>query len=227
MRFYCIDDDTQFLKIFKNLMIKYSFQKNIEITTYTTTIIPESIPLNIDAFFLDVEIGSKKIFDFIKKIRNINCLVPIIIISNYDMYVINSVKYNIFDFIRKRKINEEINSTLDRLIDYLDDVLPNIFIKYDDALIKIQIRDIIYVELLSHKTIIYCKKNHYLANNDYNHIFKDKSNFLIQINRSHCINPIYLFSVKTDSVVLYNKISLPLGKKYKKKIIDYYMRRNT
>lgn len=52
IKFYCIDDDKDFLEKFKYLIVKYSFKKNIDITTLTSTVIPENLPSNIDAFFL-------------------------------------------------------------------------------------------------------------------------------------------------------------------------------
>lgn len=172
-----------------------------------------------------MKIGTEKIFSFIENIREINLLVPVIIMSNYDMYVLDSVKYNIFDFIRKSKLDEELYDTLDRLLNYLKSALPYIVFKNDDVLKKLQIKDIVYVQLSSHQTTIYSQNECYVVNSDYHLIFKDCCDYLIQIHRSYYINPYYLILLKTNQVILSNNIYLPIGKKYKKIIMNYYMQK--
>ena len=224
IKFYCIDDDKDFLEKFKYLIVKYSFKKNIDITTLTSTVIPENLPSNIDAFFLDVEIGEQKIFPFVEKIRNENLSIPIIIMSNYDFYVMDSVKYNIFDYIRKRRLIDEINITLDKVTNYLHCLLPRIIFNYMGDLISIQIRDIYYVQLFSHKIKIITNKKTYEVNKDFKHVFADYCKYLIQVHKSYYINPCYLKSLKNDSVILEKNILVPLGMKYKKNIRTYFIK---
>ncbi|WP_050636483.1 hypothetical protein [Candidatus Stoquefichus sp. SB1] len=83
--------------------------------------------------------------------------IPIILISNYDDYIFQTVHLQIFDFIIKSRLNEEIIETLDHLQDYLEYKSQSIFIEYNGSAYHISINDILYIETLSHHTIIHCK----------------------------------------------------------------------
>lgn len=220
MKFCCIDDDGLFLSLFKNFIIKYSIQWNLDIKTINFMTVPLDIPNDIDAFFLDVEIGRDTIFSFIERIRENNLLVPIIIISNHDIHIFNTVKYNIFDYIRKDKIEKDLPSTLDRLMKFIDKALPSITICYNGIVTRIKINDIKYVKLESHFTKIFTTNVNYEICKDMSSVFKDKLQFLIKIHRSYYINPIYLKHINRSTLILFDDIVLPIGKKYKNTLME-------
>lgn len=214
MKFYCIDDDQYFLTKFKENCINFSIKNNIDIKTYTLSNIPKEVPSDADAYFLDIEIYDDTIFEFIQKIREIDQFVPIVIITNYDNYVLDSVKFNIFDFIRKNYFEREIQQTMNRLIVYLDSILPTISFKSEGKEIKIKIKDIIFVESFSHETILHTINQEYYVKKDTKYIFNDYIKYLIKIHRSYYVNPAYIKHLSSDYVHLFNDVSLPIGKKY-------------
>lgn len=218
MKFCCIDDDKDFLLELKNKIIEYSIKKNLDLKLEILSEIPKNIPVDVDAFFLDVKFNNKDIFDFVDTIRQKDISVPIIILSNYDFYVNKSVKFNIFDFIRKRHFDNEITATLERLVIYLEKLLPIIFIKTNDYEKYLKVKDIVYIETFSHETVINTINDSLTVRKDTKNILKDKSRYFIRIHRSYYINPLFVQNKNKNSISLTNGVFIPIGRKYLKKI---------
>lgn len=222
MNFLIVDDDKNFLECLKQKILIYSFKKNIDLNIKISNIIPQNIPTDIDAFFLDIEIGQTKIYPYIKKIREKNLTIPIIILSNYDYYIVESVKYNIFDFIRKRKLDAELYDTLFRLITYINTTIPFIFIKSNGSFIRIKLADIIYIKVSSHNSIIFTQLKSYDIDKDVKKIFENNLSYFVRVHRSYFINIYYLKKIKRDTITLTNEVIIPIGKTYKKNLISRY-----
>ena len=207
MKFFILDDDINFLNYVKNKITVFYKNKNINVELLCNTCIPKNISDDIDAYFLDVEIYNDTTFNFVDKIKNKNQFVPIIFFSNYDYYVNKSVKYFIFDFIRKSYFEDEFGDTLKRLTSYLDINQKKIIINNNRTITCIKLNEIFYIEAYSHNCIVHTMDNMYSFNSNISKLLK--------IHRSYYINPKHVSSFSSNEVILKNNISLPIGKKYK------------
>ena len=215
MKFFILDDDINFLNYVKNKITVFYKNKNINVELLCNTCIPKNISDDIDAYFLDVEIYNDTTFNFVDKIKNKNQFVPIIFFSNYDYYVNKSVKYFIFDFIRKSYFEDEFDDTLKRLTSYLDINQKKIIINNNRTITCIKLNEIFYIEAYSHNCIVHTMDNMYSFNKGIKEILNNNISKLLKIHRSYYINPNHVSSFSSNEVILKNNISLPIGKKYK------------
>lgn len=215
MKFFILDDDINFLNYVKNKITVFYKNKNINVELLCNTCIPKNISDDIDAYFLDVEIYNDTTFNFVDKIKNKNQFVPIIFFSNYDYYVNKSVKYFIFDFIRKSYFEDEFGDTLKRLTSYLDINQKKIIINNNRTITCIKLNEIFYIEAYSHNCIVHTMDNMYSFNKGIKEILNSNISKLLKIHRSYYINPKHVSSFSSNEVILKNNISLPIGKKYK------------
>lgn len=215
MKFFILDDDIHFLDYVKKRITFFYKNKDIDIELLCYTYIPNKILDDIDAYFLDIEIYNTTTFDFVDKIKSKNQLIPIIFFSNYDYYVNQSVKYFIFDFIRKRYFNDEIEDTLKRLSSYLDINQKKLIISYNKTITCIKLNDILYIEAYSHNCIIHTINKSYNFNKGIKEILNKNISKLLKIHRSYYINTNYINYISSNDVILNNNIVLPIGKKYK------------
>lgn len=215
MKFFILDDDINFLNYVKNKITVFCKNKNINVELLCNTCIPKNISDDIDAYFLDVEIYNDTTFNFVDKIKNKNQFVPIIFFSNYDYYVNKSVKYFIFDFIRKSYFEDEFGDTLKRLTSYLDINQKKIIINNNRTITCIKLNEIFYIEAYSHNCIVHTMDNMYSFNKGIKEILNSNISKLLKIHRSYYINPKHVSSFSSNEVILKNNISLPIGKKYK------------
>lgn len=226
MQIQCVDDDLLFLKELKKRIINYSIQSNINIDVHALNNIPKEINDTVDAYILDVMIGEEKIFDYIKRIRKKNLIVPIIVVSNNDHFVFDSSKLNIFYFIRKRNIDKELQHALDNLLNYLSHIFPFITIKQNGEILKLKLRDICYVEAKSHETIIKTIYDEHFVYKDIKKVFEENMVHFIQVSKSYYINPAYVTSIKNNIVTIDNTKNIIIGRKYNKFIKDYITNKN-
>ena len=223
MKFLIVDDDKNFLEYIRQKFLMYSFQKNVDLDIETLSTIPHDIPTDVDAFFLDIEIGKKTIYPYMDKIREYNLSIPIVILSNYDFYIMKSVKYNIFDFIRKRKLDKELYDTLNRIIPYINKTSPSICIKINGSYVRIRLADIMYIKVSSHNSEIFTTYKCFDINKDIKKILDNEYNYFTQIHRSYFVNMHYLQKIQNNTITLINEVVIPIGKTYKENLINEYI----
>ncbi len=188
--FLCIEDDKEFSELLVNQI--YEYMKNdechIHITTYDN--IPENLCLEqFDAYFLDVEIGEKKTLSLMEQIASLALDMPIIVITNYEHYIFNSVKYHIFDFIRKSHFQQEIEETLSQLKKHLLRLNVYVIIHYNSETYKVYIKDITYVQIKSHRIIIHLNNQKTIDIwRDFREVFSEQYHCFIRVHKSYAIN---------------------------------------
>ena len=218
MNIYCLDDDIKFLDEISKKIIEFSVKENIDIHIISSTIVPKKIPQNINAFFLDIEINNSTSLDFAMKIRKIDKNIPIIFITNHDCYVYDSIKLHIFDFVRKKYFDKEIESILSRLVYHVYMHKPIINIKMNNQIIKLKTQDIIYIEAFSHNCVIHLIHFSYPINKGVKDILKDQQHFLLKIHKSYHVNLFHIIALQNNYCILYDGNKLPIGRKYKQKV---------
>lgn len=223
MRILCIDDDNTFLEKIKKMILDYSMKEDLEIKLDTINYIPDKIYENIDALFVDIVLKNKTIFDYLNTIREINHDLPIIFFSNYDSFVFKSVKYNVFDYIRKKNIDEEFNDMMNRLTSFLFVKKSSLLLKKDGYYKEVSINEVVYIESFSHNTFIYTEQEIFEIKKDTKDILGINIKYFYKIHRSYYINFKYLKSFNKDNVILKNNIIIPIGKTYKPNIIKDYL----
>lgn len=224
MKICCIDDDTTFLKLLNELIIRYSIKNDIDIIIKEYDNIPKTIPSDTDAYFVDIMMKDKTIFDFVTQIRNKDLKIPIVFFSNYDSFVFRTTKFNIFDFIRKKYICVEFDMMMDKLVQYYYSFDISIFVKYKGILQKVKLTNIIYLESFSHTTVIHFENESIEIKKSINEVFQDKIKHFTKIHRSYYININYLKTLSKNHVVLFNNVILPVSKTYIKNIENDFVK---
>jgi len=101
---------------------------------------------NIDVVFLDIDMPETNGFDIA---RVINLKYPdtlIVFISSYDDYVFESFNYSPFFFMRKTKVDEELERTLTNVINKWNENHQTITISSFDKDMVVYLKDIEFVE---------------------------------------------------------------------------------
>lgn len=185
--FLYIEDDELYRQYFIDFVNEYFHKKEIIVEWQVYNDIPEYIDdSNVDACFLDIEVGEKNTLDIV---RENHIRVPIIFITQYSSYVYESVHFHIFDYVRKFKLEEEIYHTLERLEKYYEYYDEEFMIKYNGNIYKIKIGEIDFLKTLSHRTIIYKSDREVIDIwKSYNQIFEKEYSSLSRVHKSYVVN---------------------------------------
>ncbi len=215
LTFLCIEDEEYFSDKLEFEVCKYMKEYGILVKFITYSFIPKELDYkSFDACFLDVEIGQESTITVMDEMRENNIDIPIVVFSNYDEYIYDSVKYSIFNFVRKSFFDTEIEYTLKKLEKYFSMLEEYTYINYNYQIYKIYLKDVLYVLTNSHHVIIYFVDGRELEIwKSYHEVFEKEFKSFIKVHRSYVINRDNCIYVDKKIVRMRNNKEIPLSKK--------------
>ncbi|MCR5467335.1 MAG: LytTR family DNA-binding domain-containing protein [Lachnospiraceae bacterium] len=181
-----------------------------------------------DLFFLDIEMPGINGIDLSKKIRFYLPNALIIFISNKEELVFQTFEVRPFRFIRKNHFKEEIPSVLKDIKRELDlEKGPVISIEEPGGHItSFSLDDILYIEAMRKECVIHRKTDTVICKYKFSDFLKLLSPYsFAQTHRSYAVNCKYIFKIDSDSILLDNDESIPLGRTHrdavKKSFLNY------
>ena len=188
----------------------------------------------VDAIFLDINMPQMSGLDFIKNSRKDY---QVIITTAYREYAVESFELDVLDYLVKpipfnrflKTINKlhQIISTNDlKDEDYTGNKEPFIFLKVDKKLVKILLKDILYIESLKDYIKVFTTQGHYLVHKSLTGITEElpSSNF-IRVHRSYTIAIDKIKSIEGNLLEIDTK-RIPIGRNYVKPVKDTLFNNN-
>lgn len=221
IRIAICDDDTVMLDYANNQikLIAEKLKKDILIQTFTdgNDMLSKDIKQisSFDIIFLDIDMPTVGGFEVAEFIRKFNENLMIIFLTSMEDLVYESFKYKPFRFIRKYKLDVELNEVLCSVISVVEKKTEHYYMfktEYGD--LKISSQDIFYIECLNRK--IYLKtidKQYCLIGLQFNEIVSellDKS--FVLIHRTCIVNLKYIYSIGKLDITLDNGEKLPMSR---------------
>ena len=142
----------------------------------------------------------------------------------FDHIVYKSIDYDIFDFIRKKKLKEDIHNKMNRLLKKLESDHDRIIVESGNRIVAIYYDDIQYIHTDKNYIVIHGREEYKIRSTFKDFIKKIKKNDFITISYGILVNMRYVqyINLKEMMVVLENEIQLPLSYKYKTKVKNAY-----
>jgi len=181
---------------------------------------------NVDLIFLDIEMPEMTGIEFLNSFKT---LPQVIIISSKDEYAIKAFEYDVTDYIKKpvlyKRFCKAVDKALERHKNKKQTVESEIFIKHNNALVKVKYSDILWVEAMENYILINT------FNEKYTMLFtmraieeKLPQNQFLRIHRSYIVNVNGIHSIEDNTVNIItsgmttNNISI--SKQYKNKLLN-------
>lgn len=214
-----LDDEKDFLEEIKECLQEYEM---FEVSYFQDA---KSLIKEIDHFdvvYIDYEMENITAFEFFKETQLSKYIR--IIITKYDHIVYKSIDYDIFDFIRKKKLKEDIHNKMKRLLKKLEADHDRIIVESGNQIIAIYYDDIQYIHIDKNYIIIHGKEEYRIRSTFKEMLKKIKKNNFITISYGILVNMRYIqyINLKEMRVVLENEIQLPLSYKYKNSVKEAY-----
>lgn len=186
----------------------------------------------VDLVFLDIQMPKLNGIDFLKVL---DPTPNIIFTTAYREYAIESYELNVVDYLLKpisfqrflMAVNKAMNGGLKEKdevqpypVDDLRSEAPYIFLKADRKMVKVHLKDILYIESLKdyvriklpHKDVISLQKISFLEQ-------KLPEDCFIRIHRSFIV-PIKKIEAFSNNVIEIAGAELPIGRNYKEKVLE-------
>jgi DNA-binding LytR/AlgR family response regulator len=161
---------------------------------------------DIDLMFLDIDILE---MNFIEFINNLSYKPNIILLSSNDKFAINAFDINVIDYLLKpvpysrffRAVDKAHKFFSPREVSNLGD--NEIFIKKESALIKLKLKDIIYIEALENYVIVNTVDKKFTIHFTMKALENQlPAGIFIRIHRSFIVNKNKILAVKENSLDL-------------------------
>ena len=177
---------------------------------------------DIDLIFLDIQMPELNGFEFLGSLEN-----PpnIIIISSADEFALKAFDFNVVDYLLKPVTYARFCKSVDKTIRYfsrreaVNTGDEEIFIKKGSSLVKLKLKDIIYVEALENYVTLTTNNERFTIHFTMKAIENQlPSGVFIRVHRSYIINKSMIQAIKENSLdlVVGDTIkSIPVGKSFR------------
>jgi DNA-binding LytR/AlgR family response regulator len=182
---------------------------------------------DIDLIFLDVDIPEMDIFNFINSFDH---QANIIIISTDDKDALKAFEFNIVDYLIKPVTFSRFYKAVDKAMRYFvnkevsNSDTNEIFIKKGSTLVKLKIKDIIYVEALENYVTLNTKNEKFTIHFTMKALeYQLPSDIFMRVHRSFIVNLSLIKTIEESSLVLIIGAefrNIPIGHSYRDPLLN-------
>ena len=227
-----IDDNLNDLNTLKSFIDKYTesdeldSQIEVNITTYNDpTLFLNENNFKYDLIFLDIEMPKINGISLAKRIREKDSNVGLVFITNMAQYAINGYEVSAIDYILKPLDYYDFALKFNKIINFVKRNISNyIYLKsVENNLIKVDVNEIIYVEIFSHYLIYHLENREIKVRGTISEAENNLSNYyFFRISKSFLINLKHVINIKLDNVLLTGNIELIISRLRKKDFLEAF-----
>jgi DNA-binding LytR/AlgR family response regulator len=223
-----VDDDKMSCKILEGY-VKKSTSLNL-IGVFNDSVAARNILTerqDIDLILLDIQMPELDGFDFI---GSLDYPPNIIIVSSAEEYAVKAFDFNVVDYILKPVTYGRFCKAIDKTIRYYSHKEAantgdeEIFIKKGSSLVKLKLKEIIYIEALENYVTLTTGEDRFTIHFTMKAIENQlPSGIFIRVHRSYIINKSMIQAIKENSLDLMvgdSTKSIPVGKSFRDTLLN-------
>ena len=223
-----VDDDKMYCKILEGYVVKSTSLNLIGI--FNDSVAARNILTtrqDIDLIILDIEMPEMNGFDFI---GSLDFPPNIIIVSSAEEYALRAFDFNVVDYLLKPVTYGRFCKAIDKTIRYFTrkEVTntgdEEIFIKKGSSLVKLKLKDIVYIEALENYVTLNTRDDKFTIHFTMKAIENQlPAGIFIRVHRSFIINKSMIQTIKENSLDLHVGDALkgiPVGKSFRDTLLN-------
>ena len=230
MKIAICDDNLNIVDEVKNLLDEYALSKNLslDISTFNDgqAVLESDERFNIA--ILDVEMPGCNGIELGKILREKNRHIVLMYITSHKKYLDEALNLNAARFFEKPIDSKRFYDGLDNALKRIDNTTIKSFLKEDNASVRINANDIIYVEIepIGHrKTKIVTEEKTYISSNKI--VFWEEhliSSLFVKTHKSYIINMEYITKYENNTLQLDGKYNIPISRNYQSSVHKAFIR---
>ena len=230
MKIAICDDNLNIVDEVKNLLDEYALSKNLslDISTFNDgqAVLESDERFNIA--ILDVEMPGCNGIELGKILREKNRHIVLMYITSHKKYLDEALNLNAARFFEKPIDSKRFYDGLDNALKRIDNTTIKFFLKEDNASVRINANDIIYVEIepIGHrKTKIVTEEKTYISSNKI--VFWEEhliSSLFVKTHKSYIINMEYITKYENNTLQLDGKYNIPISRNYQSSVHRAFIR---
>lgn len=230
MKIAICDDNLNIVDEVKNLLDEYALSKNLslDISTFNDgqAVLESDERFNIA--IIDVEMPGCNGIELGKILREKNRHIVLMYITSHKKYLDEALNLNAARFFEKPIDSKRFYDGLDNALKRIDNTTIKFFLKEDNASVRINANDIIYVEIepIGHrKTKIVTEEKTYISSNKI--VFWEEhliSSLFVKTHKSYIINMEYITKYENNTLQLDGKYNIPISRNYQSSVHKAFIR---
>lgn len=225
MHIVICDDESIFLSHFKDLLVRDSFEKGLDLTVTAYTCgedllaaYDQGLVLDMDILFLDIRMGGMDGLEAARILREKGCSCLIIFLTSLEEYARAGYEVKAFRYLLKEQVDRELGRIMDACCRELGTEDYFVF-SYERRSYQVRRQDILYFE--SRKRLVFL----FTVNGQYQFYQKldvlegqlSGSGFL-RVHRSFLVQERYVRSWKENALWLVDGTEIPISRTYEKAV---------
>lgn len=212
------------------MLDEYALSKNLslDISTFNDgqAVLESDERFNIA--ILDVEMPGCNGIELGKILREKNRHIVLMYITSHKKYLDEALNLNAARFFEKPIDSKRFYDGLDNALKRIDNTTIKFFLKEDNASVRINANDIIYVEIepIGHrKTKIVTEEKTYISSNKI--VFWEEhliSSLFVKTHKSYIINMEYITKYENNTLQLDGKYNIPISRNYQSSVHKAFIR---
>lgn len=230
MKIAICDDNLNIVEEVRGLLDEYALSKNIslDISTFDNgqAVLESDERFNIA--ILDVEMPGCNGIELGKILREKNRHIVLMYITSHKKYLDEALNLNAARFFEKPIDSKRFYDGLDNALKRIDNTTIKFFLKENNASVRINANDIIYVEIepIGHrKTKVVTEEKTYISSNKIafweEHLI---SSLFVKTHKSYIINMEYITKYENDTLQLDGKYNIPISRNYQSSVHKAFIR---
>lgn len=229
IRVAVVEDDSRYARTIGEYLKKYGERNGVEFqVVYFTNgldIVEDYSPV-YDIIFLDIEMPLMDGMAAAERIRTKDEMVILMFITNLAQYAIRGYGVNALDYVLKPISYEALSLKIFKAINVLNkrDV-RSIVLKRNDEVVKIQLTQLEYVEIVNHKLLYHTERGTFHEFRPLKEVEAMLGRGFARCNNCYLVNLKKIKGIKDDSVLIGNdalKISRPKKKEFMGRLAEFY-----
>lgn len=209
-----------YIQEFPGLNVLASFKNAFEVMEFLQT-------TSVDLLFLDINMPKLSGLSLLKTLQQ---KPNVIITTAYPEHAIEGFELSVTDYLLKpfslerfiqavQKVREKPSLQKETVLMNSEEAATSIFVKSDKQIIKVDLNEISHIEAYGNYIRIYTDQMILTQQTLSNFLEKLPNNF-IRIHKSSIINFNHVKLIDGNQIMLQNSIKLPIGKSYRKAVLD-------
>ncbi len=173
---------------------------------------------NVDLVFLDVEMPEMTGIELIKSLTH---KPEIVLVTAKENYAVEAFEYDVADYIVKPATYERFLKAYDRVKERLSSDAENpvnddaVFVKVDSQLVKVNTRDILWVEAFGDYVNVFTETNKYIVHSTMKGMEnKLPSDNFLRVHRSYIVRVEKIKAIE-ETIIIIGKKLIPIGDSYR------------
>lgn len=168
---------------------------------------------SFDVLLLDIQMKAMDGVELAEKIRKTNDSIQIVFITGFTDFFSRGYDVSALHYLIKPVKKEKFFEVLSKAYDNCNKKEAYILVNVDNENLRINLKDLFYIEAFGHSSTLYCKNNEYTVKMSVSEIKDSLDESFLYCHRSYIVNLKHILKLSKTDLFLDNGKTVPVSRR--------------